>query len=94
MRPTVTSAPTSVRLLGRPRAAGGEPRQRPLPPRLARRQRQADGLSPATAWTSIGHLNARLADGTVRRTDTVLFESGRTFFGKLRPPTGGGDGAG
>ena len=55
---------------------------------------QADGLSPATAWTSIGHLNARLADGTVRRTDTVLFESGRTFFGKLRPPTGGGDGAG
>lgn len=54
----------------------------------------ADGLSPAAAWKSISQVNAQLDDGTVRPTDTVLFESGRTFFGKLRPPAGRPVGAG
>lgn len=54
----------------------------------------ADGLSPATAWRTVGRVNARMADGTVRPTDAVLFESGQTFFGKLRPRAGGPAGAG
>jgi hypothetical protein len=48
----------------------------------------ADGLSPATAWKSINQVNAQVSNGTVRPADSVLFESGQTFFGKLRPPGG------
>lgn len=48
----------------------------------------ADGLSPATAWKSINQVNAQLDNGTIRAADSVLFESGQTFFGKLRPPAG------
>lgn len=49
---------------------------------------EADGLSPSTAWKTISHLNHRFADGAIGAGDTVLFECGRTFYGKIRPPSG------
>lgn len=48
----------------------------------------ADGLSPNSAWKTISHLNQRFADGTIGAGGTVLFECGRTFHGKIRPPHG------
>ena len=47
----------------------------------------ATGRDPSNAWRTVNHINSRLADGTIRHPDAVLFEQGQTFYGKLRAPT-------
>lgn len=55
---------------------------------------RASGLSQGSPWRTISQVNSQLAKGTIGVFDTVLFECGQTFFGKLRVPanrpTGGG----
>lgn len=81
-----------------PAGAGSDPGPDPfaVPPGLAGRafyvspagDDRASGLSPSTPWRTVGHVNAQLANGGVGRFDSVLFERGQTFFGKLRIPGG------
>jgi len=49
---------------------------------------RASGRSQSTPWRTITHVNTQLANGTIGRFDSVLFECGQTFFGKLRVPSG------
>jgi hypothetical protein len=46
----------------------------------------ASGLAENSAWKTITHVNAQLASGLIGVDDSVLFECGRTFYGKIRPP--------
>jgi hypothetical protein len=48
----------------------------------------ATGLTKDRAWKTITHLNAQFASGVVGGGDSVLFECGQTFYGKIRPPAG------
>ena len=48
----------------------------------------ASGLTPYSAWKTITHVNAQLASGVIRVGDSILFECGQTFHGKIRPPAG------
>ena len=47
----------------------------------------APGLTVQNPWKTISHVNSELTKGTVGPNDSVLFECGRTFYGKIRPPT-------
>ncbi|MBQ8508612.1 MAG: right-handed parallel beta-helix repeat-containing protein [Clostridia bacterium] len=42
-----------------------------------------DGLTPETAWATIGKVNATIQGG-----DTVKFECGGTYYGRIQPPAG------
>jgi hypothetical protein len=48
----------------------------------------ATGQGQGTPWRTITHVNERMANGAVGPGDTVLFQRGQTFYGKLRPPSG------
>jgi hypothetical protein len=45
----------------------------------------APGTDARTPWRTIDAVNRRMADGTIGAGDAVLFRSGATFPGKIRP---------
>jgi hypothetical protein len=48
----------------------------------------ASGQSASTPWRTITHVNECMASGAAGPGDTVLFQCGQTFYGKIRPPAG------
>lgn len=49
---------------------------------------RATGRTHGAAWKTITHVNRQFANGAIGPGDSVLFECGQTFYGKIRPPAG------